>query len=356
MRKAEAICCAVISLFLCLTGAATAQPLVVKLPVAVEWKEDKALPLAAANFVVYENGKQQELIKVLGPDSPMIVMLAINTATVDANLLDIIKRSTIGFVNALPEHAQVALLEVKLGTKLLLQPTGDRARIAEALGSLGSGGTSTILESLEQIASSAAGTLQKYDDARVAMVVMTRGISFGNYRDMVRRGQVSGRNPFGRYDDIRRYGDKISNGLKAIVSLPPLYALHIGRTGLGDSPAPFTPGLGNVPSLHGRGGSLEGPVGSGEVQGMIEEASLNDIAKDAGGVALYPTEQEESISEHLMEIAKALRSTYVVSYATSFPKPDGKIRKVEVKLLNEQGKGIKDAGLRYRETYRRPKE
>ncbi len=355
MRKTGTMHFVIMLLFLFLTGAATAQPLVVKLPVAVEWKEGKALPLQAANFVVYENGKQQEIIEVIGPDSPMIVMLAINTATVDANLLDIIKRSAIGFVNSLPEQAQVALLEVRLGTKLLLQPTGDRAQLAEAIGSLGSGGTSTILESLEQIASSAAGTLQKYD-ARVAMVAVTRGISFGNYRDMVRRGQVSGRNPFGRYDDIRRYGDKISNALKAIVSLPPLYALHIGRTGLGDSPAPFTPGLGNVPSPPGRGGSLEGPTGSGEVQGMIEEASLNDIAKDAGGVALYPAEQEESISEHLMEIAKALRSTYVVSYATSYPKPDGKIRKVKVKLLDEQGKEIKGADLRYREAYRRPKE
>lgn len=61
-------------------------------------------------------------------------------------------------------------------------------------------------------------------------------------------------------------------------------------------------------------------------------AFLNNLAQETGGRAFFPKNAKE-MQEAVEEIARDLRSQYVIGYQTSNANRDGKFRKIQVKLV-----------------------
>lgn len=82
-------------------------------------------------------------------------------------------------------------------------------------------------------------------------------------------------------------------------------------------------------------------------------ALLNTLADESGGHAFYPKNVKE-LQEAVSAITRELRTQYVVGYQPSNTAPDGKFRKVQVKLNAAAASGAPKRTLRARSGYFAP--
>lgn len=82
-------------------------------------------------------------------------------------------------------------------------------------------------------------------------------------------------------------------------------------------------------------------------------ALLNTLADESGGHAFYPKNVRE-LQEAVSAITRELRTQYVIAYQPSNATPDGKFRKVQVKLNAAAGSGAPKRTLRARAGYFAP--
>jgi len=94
-------------------------------------------------------------------------------------------------------------------------------------------------------------------------------------------------------------------------------------------------------------GYLENQTSSARV---AQQMRLSQIARETGGDAFFPSSPRE-MHEFYARILDELTSRYTLGYVSTAPKPDGRFRKVEVKLARPDLRGAK---LRTRSGYLAP--
>jgi VWFA-related protein len=173
-----------------LTGQARERTLFVS---AVNDKGEPVDGLGPDAFVVREDGRRREVLRVSRATEPLDVALIVDNSQASADEITFIRDGLSKFVAAMgPEH-RIALIGLAERPTVLTQYTTDRAQLTAATGRLFSiaGSGMTLLDALYETSRG----LRKRDSVRAAFVpVVTDGTEFTNRysKDVVKELRESG--------------------------------------------------------------------------------------------------------------------------------------------------------------------
>jgi VWFA-related protein len=167
--------------------------------------------LDADDFVITEDGRRREILRISRATEPMDIALLADTSAAASSLIGPLRNGLKDFVHEMAGNHQIALIGLANRPTILVDYTSDRMRIEQGINRLFSMSDSgmTLLDALVEV----SGGLRRRDATRAVIVAaVTTGIEFTN-----------------------RYGVDVVDALKqAGVSL---HALMVGVSDYGTVPA-----------------------------------------------------------------------------------------------------------------------
>ncbi len=134
----------------------------------------------AQNLAATLNGEKARVVDVRAPGEDLLLVLVLDV-TGDLATVDPAREALVAEVNKLPENCRVAVMRAQDGLSVVLDPSADRAAIAEAIRGVPSAGKAGLLETVEDVEKVADAVLTKY---RVrASVLYVTDSDIGNYRE-----------------------------------------------------------------------------------------------------------------------------------------------------------------------------
>lgn len=149
--------------------------------------------LGPADFVVTEDGRRREVLRVSRATEPIDVALLVDNSAASARAIPSLREALAGFVAKLAGDNQIALIALADRPTIFVDYTSNRMRLEQGIGRLfamdGSG--MTLLDAIVEVS---AG-LRRREASRAAIVpVVTAGIEFTNHyaRDVIASVNDSG--------------------------------------------------------------------------------------------------------------------------------------------------------------------
>ena len=160
---------------------------------AVNDKGEPVDGLGADAFVIREDGRRREVLRVSRATEPLDVALMADNSQAAADDVVFMREGLTKFVNTMGEEHRIALIGLSERPTALVQYTTDRKQLLTAIGRLFSisGSGMTLLDALYETSRG----LRKRDSARAAFVpVVTDGTEFTNRyaKDITRELRESG--------------------------------------------------------------------------------------------------------------------------------------------------------------------
>jgi hypothetical protein len=224
--QAPAPYCALLVAFASLLAAAPADHgKLVRVPV---WPDSAQGPaLTVKDFVARLDGKPAQVVTAHSPEDDLMVLVVLDLSE-EFDLADQAKQALIAAIDSLPGQARVALMRSQDGLQVLVDPTTDRARLADGVRALTVAGKAGLLDTVENTARIADSILHKAD-VRVAIVYVTDS-DVHNYREDFANPVI---NSSDQHDMSRRFPEglvreKISKlDRKLAASEAPLFVVHL---------------------------------------------------------------------------------------------------------------------------------
>jgi len=257
----------------------------VRLPVIVTAKDGLLVRgLTAEDFDVLEEGKPQKIAYFAegapGEVLPLHLGLALDTSESMGGDLREAAGAAIQFVEALEEAVDVTFLDFDSTVRMGRFSPSSYPMLFERIRERKAGGMTALYDALGAYLE---GSLSRA--GQHVVLLYTDG------------GDSSSRMPFNKLQDLLRLGNAI------------VYAV----------------------------GYLENQSSSSR---MSQQLRVQQIARETGGDAFFPASSNQ-IHEFYAKILDELGSRYTIGYQPPNPTPDGKFRKVEVKLKRPDLKGAK---------------
>ncbi len=253
--------------------------------------------LAAEHFELEDDGRRPALRLVDQQAVGVQAVLALDVSgSMEGRKLEQLRLACQAFVDGLGPRDQAAVLAVTQRAELLVPPTGDRRRLANALASLRAGGATALHDAVY------AALRLEHGERRPVVVVFSDG-----------RDNLS----FLRREDLQRAGE-LSPAL--------LYGIGLGQPAFAPSDedayrvAELPPGL----------------------------AFLQRLAESSGGRFLL-AEQPEALREAFLRVLGETRERYLLAYEPAGPARPG-YHELKVRLRGVKGR------VRARQGYRVPGE
>ena len=160
---------------------------------AVDEKGEPVGGLGPDAFVVREDGRRREVLRVSRATEPLDVALMVDNSQAAADDVVFMREGLSRFVAAMGEEHRIALIGLSERPTALVQYTTDRKQLTTAIGRLFSisGSGMTLLDALFETSRG----LRKRDSARAAFIpVVTDGVEFTNRyaKDITRELRESG--------------------------------------------------------------------------------------------------------------------------------------------------------------------
>lgn len=160
---------------------------------AVDGRGEPVEGLGPADFIITEDGRRREVLRVSRAVEPMdIAVLVDNSAAADRAVLSL-RDGLKAFIGALAGDNQIALIGLADRPTILVDYTSNRARLEEAAGRIFSM-SSSGMTLLDAIVETSAGLRRREATRAVIVPVMTNGVEFTNRyaRDVIRSMQDAG--------------------------------------------------------------------------------------------------------------------------------------------------------------------
>lgn len=160
---------------------------------AVDSRGEPVEGLGPSDFVITEDGRRREVLRVSRAVEPMdIAVLIDNSASAERAILSM-REGLRAFIGALAGNNQIALIGLADRPTILLDYTSNRSRLEEAAGRIFSM-SSSGMTLLDAVSETAAGLRRREATRAVIVPVMTNGVEFTNRyaRDVVRTMQDAG--------------------------------------------------------------------------------------------------------------------------------------------------------------------
>lgn len=206
-------------------AAAAAPPKTTEAQIRVPvWLEDGAAP---EKFQATVEGENAPVLAVNGPQDDLVVLLVLDL-TGDLTLDEAAKQALAGELEKLPPKTYVSVMRAQDGLRVLLDPTTDRKRAAEAIQSYPASGKAGLLDTLE-LTGHIADSMLKKAAVRVAVLYVTDS-DVANYREDFTNPVI---NSSDSHDLSRRFPEalvqekisKLDSALSA--QQTPLFVVHL---------------------------------------------------------------------------------------------------------------------------------
>ncbi len=329
----------------------------VDVPVEITDRSGKPiLNLKQSNFVVYEDGKQQELADFAATSAPFEVALMLDTSGSARSELPLITRAAENFINSLRPGDRVSIISFRSDreggkaiavSEVLTDLTNDRVKLKSVLKTVGvSNGTpyyDGLLQVIERVFS------QQPDEkfrGRRALVALTDGVdstSAGGFEEARERFGAAGIVSYFIQVDTREFFEE--NLLGDCQSAMRFSAAQIRRYYRTFYPKSKIEKVSGFCAL----GDFERLAISKSLY-ELADMEMNLLAKTSGG-KVFPVADFSEARTAFARVAAEIGTKYSLGYYPSNEKRDGSYRKIKVEL-----KGVSTGvTVRAREGYTAPK-
>jgi len=328
----------------------------VDIPVEITDKSGKPiLNLKQTNFIVYEDGKRQEVADFSATSAPFEVALLLDTSGSARSELPLITRAAENFINSLRPGDRVSIIGFKSDrsggksiavSEVLAALTDDRAKLKSVLTKVNvSNGTpyyDGLLQVVERVfAEKPAGEFR----GRRALVALTDGVdstSVGSYeeaREMF--GQAGIISYFIQVDTREFFEENLLGDCQSAMRFSAAQIRRYYRTFYPKSKIEKASGfcqLGDFERLDISKSLYE-----------LADLEMNALAKTSGG-RVFPVADLSEARTAFSKVAQQIGTKYSLGYYSSNEKRDGTYRKIKVEL-----KGVPaGVSVRAREGYTAP--
>lgn len=367
MRYFLSVFCTCLSLFCSLTVTAQdnkggkeeiirVDTQVVDVPVAVTNAKGVAVAgLKQENFVVYEDGKRQEIADFSATAEPFEVALLLDTSGSTRNDLQLIQRAALDFINSLRPGDRVAIIAYNTSrddrsafavTEVVSLLTGDRRQLGTAVDKVRTSNGTPYYDSLVQVVEMVFRDKPAAEfRGRRAIVALTDGVDSSSSADfesakgeLERAGVIS----FFIKVDTRDFfeesllGDCQTATKFSTAQIRRYYASIAAKTGM-EKTFDFCK-LGDFERLAVSKRLYE-----------IADIEMNELAKASGG-RVFPVGDLGEARSAFKSVAEEIGTKYTIGYYPSNDKKDGTYRKIKVEVVGLP----KGATVRAREGYTAP--
>jgi Ca-activated chloride channel homolog len=328
----------------------------VTLPVAVGRAGVSVRGLKSSNFVIYEDGKRQEIADFSTTAEPFEIALLLDTSGSARNELQLIKNAAKSFVASLRPGDRVSIVAFDTErsettpfakSEVVIGLSSDRAELNAALDRIKMSNGTPLYDSLVAVAEKVFRDPPSADFVgRRALVALTDGVDSTSANDfaaakeeLAARGIIS----FFISVDTRQFfesellGD-CRSAIKFSAQQIRRYYRTFGPRAAGERAASFCQ-LGDFERLAVSKKLYE-----------IAEAEMNELAKASGG-RVFPVSDLSEARGAFKSVAEEIGTRYTIGYYPSNDKRDGTYRKIKVEL-----KGVPPGAIvQTREGYTAPK-
>jgi len=174
MRRPTALILCLLPPAGCLAAPPEAIPPHIRVPV---WVEPGG---KTSGFHATLNGSASRILAIASPADDLLLMVALDL-TQDLTQATLAKEALSAEVRKLPPKTTVTVLRAQDTLKVLVEPTSDRAKVAEAIQALPISGKAGLLDTVEFLGRAGDAILRK-TAVRVAILYVTDS-DIGNYRE-----------------------------------------------------------------------------------------------------------------------------------------------------------------------------
>ena len=312
--------------------------------------------LKAANFIVFEDGKKQDVVDFSATTAPFEVVLVLDTSGSARNDLVLIQRAARAFVDSLRPGDRVALIAFKTERKdnqafaaseIVSMLTGDREKLKAAIDTVKTSNGTPYYDSLLKVAEKVFSQRPAEEfRGRRALVALTDGVdssSAGDFKTVKEElGQVGVISFFIQVDTQDYFEETLLGDCQSAVRFS---AAQIRRY---------------YQTISSKGKRMEKAVNFcqlGDFERLaiskrlydIADEEMNDLAKSSGG-KVFPVADLSEARSAFKSVADEIGTKYTLGYYPTNEKKDGTLRKIKVEV-----KGL-PAGtvVRARESYTAP--
>lgn len=311
----------------------------VEVPIVVTDKSGKPiLNLKQDNFIIYEDGRRQEVTDFLATAAPFEVALLLDTSGSTRSDLALIQRAAESFIASLRPGDRVAIISFKSvveGNRAFAEPeilselTDDRARLKEALSKVQTSNGTPYYDALLEISEKVfKDKPAKEFQGRRALVALTDGVDSVSVADFAEASETfSGRGVvsyFIQVDTRPFFEENLLGDCQAAMrfsgaQIRRYYKIVYGsRTG-GERVSDFC-----------KLGDFERLDISKRLYGLAD-AEMNSMAKVSGG-KVFPAADLSETRSAFKKVADEIGTKYSLGYYPSNEKRDGTYRKIKVEL------------------------
>ncbi len=325
----------------------------VDVPVVVTDKTGKPLlNLKKSNFVIYEDGKRQELTDFSATDAPFEVALLLDTSGSTRSDLGLIQRSAANFIASLRSGDKVSLVSFNSGkdarktvsySEVLSSLTGDRTALTNALGNVRTSNGTPYYDGLLQVTEKIFNQPPKDEfRGRRALVALTDGVDSTSAAEFEEARQELAKAGiicfFIQVDTREFFEDNLLGDCEGAMRFSQAqirrYYRQFGRLSRVERVANFC-ALGEFEKLAISKNLYE-----------LADSQMQMLAKNSGG-RVFPVADLAESRNAFKAVADEIGTKYSLGYYSSNEKHDGSFRKIKIEL-----KGVPvGATVRAREGY-----
>jgi Ca-activated chloride channel family protein len=243
------------------------------------------IDLDASRFHILEDGKEQVIKSCSGEDVPVSIGLVLDTSGSMSAKVGLLKQAAIQFVRAANPYDGYFLVEFQQTPRVVLPFTTDIDQVLEAIGRMEAGGSTPLFDAVHL----AVGEMRHSSYPRKALLIVSDGI-----------------------ENHSRYTQRETTRLISEVDFP-IYTINLWERQRD----------GNRYAIQRR-----------------DPAVLETISTPTGGRD-YPVLDLKKLASTTDLISLAIRHEYVLGYAPSDRRYDGKLHKVTVKVEPSPGQHFK---------------
>lgn len=328
----------------------------VDVPFVVTDKSGKPLlNLKQSNFVLFEDGRQQEISDFAAASAPFEVALLLDTSGSARSDLDLIKRAAENFIASLRPGDRVAIVAFKSAqidnkavavTDVLTTLTNDRAKLKNVLAEVKTSNGTPYYDGLLQIIEKVYGERPKDEfRGRRALVALTDGVdstSIAGFTEARERfAQAGVVSYFIQVDTREFFEENLLGNCEGAMRFSQAQIKRYYRM--------FNP-KSNVEKVSAfcQLGDFERLAISKKLY-EIADFEMSDLAKISGGRIFSVVDLSEARSA-FAKVAQEIGTKYSLGYYSSNEKRDGSYRKIKIEL-----KGVPvGTQIRAREGYTAP--
>jgi Ca-activated chloride channel family protein len=317
----------------------------------------KGIPLGglkATNFIVYEDGKKQEIVDFSATSEPFEVALLLDTSGSTRSELNLIKRAANDFIASLRPGDRVAIIayktEIESGrafaaSEVFTPLTGDREKLRSAVDNISTSNGTPYYDSLLQVVEKvfAVRPTGEYRGRRT-LVALTDGVDstsasdFSLARsDLEQAGIITF---FIKVDTRNFFEEQLLGNCELAIRFSAAQLRRYYRS--------FGPKNPNMTTNFCDLGEFERLAVSKRLY-QLAEAEMDEMAKLTGG-KVFPVGDFNEARSAFKSVAEEIGTKYTLGYYSTNEKRDGTFRKIKV-----EAKGL-PAGtvIRAREGYTAP--